>query len=330
MKIWMRVIIAAALISVLLYFVDWKESINHLKNVSLIPVISAFFILSVNIFVSSLKWKILLRANDMNFSWWELARCYWISTFFGNYLPTSVGGDIVRLMMLNEVGKTSQVAASIFWERLTGFMMLLSWMAFALLMRPLYFKAGHILILLWLMVAAGFALFAGLLLFGNQITDVLKKIIKNRSGIFAKIISKISKFTYAVNQYRDKRREILISLILSAPFYFIGVICNYLVFNAVGSEVSIMEILYIMPAIYLVSLLPISLNGLGISEGAFVFFFSQAGVSAPVALAAAVIRRILHLMVSLVGGILWLPKRSKVAKEDIKCISFTSRLNKNS
>jgi uncharacterized protein (TIRG00374 family) len=82
---------------------------------------------------------------------------------------------------------------------------------------------------------------------------------------------------------------------------------------AVGAEVSLLEIIYILPIIHLITFLPLSLNGLGISEGAYVFLFSQAGISPTEALAAAFSRRAAHLLVSLVGGILWIPQRSRLA-----------------
>jgi uncharacterized membrane protein YbhN (UPF0104 family) len=123
--------------------------------------------------VCSLKWKILLAANNLILSWWELTRCYWISTFFGNYLPSSVGGDIVRFVMLNRLGQPASVAASIVCERMTGFVVLLVWAAVGLTMRANYFQSDYLLMLLWVMVAAGILLSAGLILFGGPVIVLL-------------------------------------------------------------------------------------------------------------------------------------------------------------
>jgi hypothetical protein len=312
-QVGLRIAVGAGLIGVLFYFVSWDETLDHLLNISLAPAALAPAVLSLNIFVSSLKWKILLATKQLILSWWELARCYWIGTFFGNYLPTSVGGDIVRFVMLNRLGQPAPVAASILCERMTGFVVLLAWAAVALSMRPDYFRSGYLLMLLWLMVAAGILLSAGVMLVAGPVIAVLSRIPIRESGLAEKMLSKFQKFARAVDAYRDHKRELFLSVLLSVPFYLIGVVSNYLILLAVDAEVPLLEIIYILPIIHLITFLPLSLNGLGISEGAYVFLFSQAGISPTEALAAAFSRRAAYLIVSLVGGILWIPRRSRLA-----------------
>jgi len=273
--------------------------------------VGALFILSLNIYVSSYKWKILLSAQGILLSLRKLSNCYWISTFFGNYLPTNFGGDVVRLMMLDELGRSAQVAASIVLERITGFIILISWTVFSLIMRPNYFKAGHLLPVIWIVVGLGIFAILILFWFGDKLTALRGILFKNKStGVF-KIFIKIQKMMDAIAHYRGKRKEILLSFIFSILFYIIILIFNYLVLISVGSDLSLREVFFVTPVIPLVSMLPLSLNGIGISEGAYVIFYSQAGLQPSEAFAAAVVRRFIHLAVSLVGGFLWMGKPSK-------------------
>ena len=122
----------------------------------------------------------------------------------------------------------------------------------------------------------------------------------------------------AVAHYKGKKRELVIAILISFCFYFVLILCNYLILISLGASISFKEVCFIAPIIPLISMLPISLNGLGISEGAYVLFFTQAGLSPPLALAAAVLRRLNHLLVSLVGFVFWLPTRSSLNKSGTK------------
>jgi uncharacterized protein (TIRG00374 family) len=260
----------------------------------------------------------LLKSKSVLISWWELARCYWIGTFFGNYLPTSVGGDVVRVMMFSKIGQTALIAASIAWERMTGLWILLGWSLAVLVAKPAYFQVGKLELLSWLMVIAGIILLALPITMCRKASCVIDMALSKRSLLAARINAKMNRFAAAVNEYRSKKKAILFSLLLSIPFYMTGVFTNYLIITAINAHVALVDIATVLPIVYLVSMLPISLNGLGLSEGAYVILFTQIGLSAPEALAAAVIRRTLHLLVSLIGGLFWLPKRT-TAPEKASC-----------
>lgn len=283
----------------------------HFLHMSPIWTIVALIILTSNIPWSSYKWKILLSAQGKKASLWSLTRCYWISTFFGNFLPTSVGGDAVRLFLVKDLGTKSHIAASIIWERATGFMVLIGWSALALLMRPQYFDVGPLLLLLWAAVIAGAAGIVCFLVLPGKIKAFLQENIGSKDKFGWRFVQKLIHFCEAVEYYNTRREAILRAVLFSFPFYINGVIYNFLILKSIGSNFPLKEIFFLMPIIPLVSLLPVSLNGLGISEGAFVIFYTQAGLPPSEALAVAVARRIIHLLVSLAGGLLWIPIRHK-------------------
>lgn len=312
MQFFLKLAVGLMLSALLLYFVDWQQSIAILLSISPVPAFFAFLVLSQNILISSWKWQILLFAHGASVSLWRLTRIYWISTFLGNYMPTSFGGDVFRLVMMRDVGSKAMVAASIAVERLTGFLVLLVLSALCLLMRPAYFDKGYLLPLLWLFVGACCLAFVCLVVFGKFFTDQLNRL--SCSGFVGKIVSKFLRFIDAVAQYHGNKKELAIAVLISFCFYFVLILCNYLILISVGADIPFKEVCFIAPIIPLISMLPVSLNGLGISEGAYVLFFTQAGVSPSYALAAAILRRLNHLLVSLVGCAFWLPTRSSENK----------------
>jgi hypothetical protein len=78
----------------------------------------------------------------------------------------------------------------------------------------------------------------------------------------------------------------------------------------------IVEIIFVAPIIPLVSIIPIGLNGIGLTEGAYVLFYTQAWLTPYEAFAAALIRRLLVTLVSLFGGILWIVEKRKTCHEN--------------
>ena len=84
------------------------------------------------------------------------------------------------------------------------------------------------------------------------------------------------------------------------------VLFQFAVLRAVGSSITLVDAALVAPLVPLVSLLPITANGLGLTEGAFVLFYTQMGVPAEQAFAAAILRRLVTIAVSVPGGLMWL------------------------
>ena len=86
-------------------------------------------------FISALKWWLLLRAAEQPVAYLWTVRTYLVGQFFSNFLPTSIGGDAVRVFRLNQlVGRLGLAIASVFVERITGFLALtiIGWVALGL------------------------------------------------------------------------------------------------------------------------------------------------------------------------------------------------------
>ncbi len=117
--------------------------------------------------------------------------------------------------------------------------------------------------------------------------------------------------TTVATQARD-RDAVLRALALSVPFYATVVLAQYFCLLAVGSDVPAGYAFLLGASIQLLAVLPVSINGLGISEGAFVALYATLGATVSAALAAALIRRLVDLANSALGGLLWLSYRHHV------------------
>jgi uncharacterized protein (TIRG00374 family) len=246
----------------------------------------------------------------VTFDRWRLCRYYWIGFFFNNFLPSSVGGDVTRLALFRRTGRLAEIAASILAERLSGIVVLLGLAVMGLSLRSHYFDFPGLLPLFWLISLGGLVFLLGLYLAGRSLSNWLESRSFDEATWSGLILSKLRKVVRAMLVIKGHAGVLTAGLAFSLVFYVVTALYYHLLFVALGLEVSFSDIWFIFPIITLAGLIPVSFNALGITEGAFVLFFSQAGLAPGEALAAAILSRMLGLVVSAVGGLLYLFERT--------------------
>ena len=107
-------------------------------------------------------------------------------------------------------------------------------------------------------------------------------------------------------RFRGEPRELAAALFMSLGLHLVAVVIYKLLLMAVGLRVPMIELLAIVPWVLLIGLIPISFNGLGLSEGAFVLLSAQSGLNPGADLAVAVLVRLVVVAGSLFGGVLLL------------------------
>src|SRR6056297_2106190 len=96
-KILLKILLCIILISILFRKLDFADLHNVLENSSLLLFLPAFLLLFINTLISTLKWRILLKADGLKIKYSFLLQSYMVGTFMNMFLPSSVGGDIVRI-----------------------------------------------------------------------------------------------------------------------------------------------------------------------------------------------------------------------------------------
>ena len=127
-----------------------------------------------------------------------------------------------------------------------------------------------------------------------------------RVPLLAVLIGKLGKLYDSIYAFRSQGRTLLVVIAFSLLFRFGDVMRLYVQSVAVHVPVSFIWLMMAISLIAVVTSVPLSLNALGIQEGAYVFFFGLAGIAAPQALALALLSRGVRLTVSLVGGVIYL------------------------
>ena len=118
---WVRVLLSVLLIGYVLQQADWTTALKQIKHFDPIFLLVFMLVGPLNMSVCVLKWQRLLRARGVMSRFGMLFGLYIYGQFYHNILPTSVGGDVVRTVMLrNRIGSMNEAATSIAAERLTG------------------------------------------------------------------------------------------------------------------------------------------------------------------------------------------------------------------
>lgn len=295
-----QVTIGIILISVLISWVDWREVQGVAAEANLLLLLPSILIWFVSVWVSSYRWKLICDFYQLQIKISELFNLYWVGAFFNNFLPSGFGGDSYKFIYLSRKFAKSkkEVFSSIFLDRAIGLIPVVLFGVFALVVGSFDIVLSEAIIeegvWRWIIFLGFFTLLIGIVLVRfSKITFI------------EKIFQKIKETIVILISYRkssDWHKTILASII----FYVLGVFSFWIIALAFGVNLGVFELLFTTTLIHLVKIFPISINSIGVTEGAGVYFLTLVGVSPPVAIAILIATRLTAVSVSLSGGVRYL------------------------
>ena len=303
-----------------------RTELFELARAVSIPLLAASLLVSLLLNLSSAyKWYLLLKARSVSVSLYTSWSLYMIGIFFSLMLPTSMGGDLIRIHELGKMtGKRAAAAASVFVERFSGMVVLFILTAIALLFRKDMLSVG------WVSVSIVVAVvISGLLIWvimDERPYTFMSTLLSRRVSFLAGVIGKLDKLHGAVLEYRDDRQALFVALLNTFVFYFLAIVNVYVTALAFSSEVRFIELLVAVPLIMFIMNLPVSIGGLGLMEFSFVFVFETFGYGSGLALSTAVLMRMKSFVDVGIGGLLYLessrakPERIATVAEEEKVV----------
>ena len=307
-----KLIFGSGLLIALMWRADFGAIVDRLRSVNLNFLLLVFLLPHLMIMVSTWKWQIFLRELRVDLPFGRLFRVYLIGTFFNNFLPTMVGGDVVRVYTLGREAKAmSAVAAATVMERLIGFTALISLLPLALFSRTVTERFPAI----WYLIpvaAIGFAVTVWIALSSSWLR--LGEPLRNIRYV-GRIVRIHSRIHDSVRLAARSVSALSITFALSILFYLVAAATIWVAALSLGAEVSFAYLLATVPLLLLVSMLPISLNGLGITEGGIAVLLVLAGVSLTDAVGVGLLLRGRLLFTALLGGFVFLRYRPSQGRE---------------
>lgn len=245
------------------------------------------------------RWCLLLRSIDIHPSWKKLAISYCGGTFFNLFLPSTIGGDFVRIMDLtNHLKRTKEIAASVFVDRLAGFAALAFTALLAVIFGYAYINQGGIFIpILILFILLSFLI---TLIFTKSIFFRLKKLIPTEN-----LRRKIENLHSEIFYFRTKPRVLFIACLISFIVQIACIISYYYIFLALHITPGLIYMFIFVPLISAAAMIPVSIGGLGIRDMGSVFFFAKIGIAKDAAVAASLLNFFFIAVASVSCGLIY-------------------------
>lgn len=252
--------------------------------------------------VTSTRWKGLLAVQGVNIPHGVLFRSCMVSIFFNQIMPGTIGGDVIRIYDSWKAGAKKGVAIStIVVDRVLGLA------ALALLaVVGLFFVRGSLsdygmVPLAIVAVALGLGGFL-LLVFSpfRSMVEMARVVYTRLPGPFSKFFGKVDR---SVEPFRGRHSVLVRAMGLSLLLQLNVVLLHYLVGRAVGIELSFVDYFYVVPVALFVMLIPLSINGIGIREGMFVYMLGSVGVDKSDALVLSLLVFAVFFAYGILGGL---------------------------
>jgi hypothetical protein len=306
----LKLAVMAGLLAFLYRKVDFAQFADALKNFGWWALPAAYGMLFFNTCLNSWKWGLLLASDGVAIPFPRLVSSHLIATFFNLFMPSSIGGDVYRIVDVGMSAGGARSFASVFCERLVGFLALAVWgLVFSVVgWRGLPDKR------ILLLPVAVFALMAGMTaaVVQRQALEWMMRFV--RLDRFAPKLHAFARGVLdSVAVYRSRPRLLLGVFGLSLVFQMVVITTIFLLSRALGWDTPFPYFCIFVPLITLGEALPVSIFGIGVRDGLYVLFFSFAGVPREKALALSMVYVFVSILYSLLGGLVFLLRRSPPA-----------------
>jgi len=302
-----RVVLALGLLVWLFSKVNLDQALRVLKTFNGLWLLLGLCLYFGFVLVSTWRWKILLDVQGLGFSFWQLLRFYFIALLFNNLLPTTIGGDVMRVVYTMEGEKRATAFSATFVDRMVGFVGLFAFALFVSLYLFLTHRQSQFFIfslvgLVILLVLAGF-------LFSMRVYQFLSRLLR-RIRIL-KLGERLDRIYEATTRYRHHKAALGTSLLLSVVIQSVIALFWFVInLGAAGIPEVAYFFLYI-PVIGVISMIPVTPGGLGLREASFFTLFTRVGLSNDKAVGIALTALVVSIIFGLAGGIIFIFTKRK-------------------
>ncbi len=298
-----RLLVALGLLVWLLWISHPAEIWRVAASARIIPLSVAVGLTFFDRALMAWRWLALLAPvpPQVRPSLGRVMRIFFVSTFVGTFLPASVGGDLVRAYSLSTERVPMPLSiASVAMDRALGVMSILVLGVVSLWAAPDRAPAG-VAWVLWI-GALGCAALAAVV-FSARAAWLLGAIVNRVPWPGVRRLA--ARLLDAVREYRYHHGALARVLLASVGVQVLRVTQAYFLGVALGIASPLSAYFVAIPVILLIMLLPITMNGIGTSQAAFVWCFGAFGVGRPQAFALSVLFVALGVVGNLPGGLLY-------------------------
>ena len=294
------IVLTAAAVAYLAWKIDVSATLDVLADTDLVWFALAVAIMLVTVPALALRWQLLLRAHGIHERLPWLTRSYLVGYAAGQVLPTTVGGDAVRVVETTRrhPGRAAAITGTVVLERGIGAAatVLLGAIAFVL-------AIGRYDVSAYLWIEGAFALgtiLVGFLFLARSARPLLRFVEPLLRA--ARLDGPLRAFYESVHHYRGRTRLLLGIGVLMLAVQAVRILAIWAAGKAAGVDLSVLAYYVMGPLLFVVMLVPFTLNGIAVREAFFVSFMGSLGVAAEPAFAAGFLFFLVSLLMALPGG----------------------------
>jgi uncharacterized protein (TIRG00374 family) len=302
-----RIVVAAALTAYLLWRSDPAAVAAAARHADPSWILTAVFLVLVDRALMAWRWAMLLCIveEQQRPTLSRMLEVFFVSTFVGTFLPASIGADAVRAYSISRDRVAgADAVASVFMDRMLGVAsLLIMGVVGVALARDL---AANTVVIVSLAATGAVTLATVLMIFSERVGRLCATLARVVPiGVLRRMGTAIVE---SVQRYARFHGQLVNVLAASVGVQVLRIVQAYCLGRSLGIEADLTIYFAFIPVILLIMLLPVTINGLGTSQAAFVWFFGRVGVDAAPAFALSILFVALGIVGNLPGGFLYAMK----------------------
>jgi uncharacterized protein (TIRG00374 family) len=303
-----KCVVSAALIYSVLRGTSLAEIFTALGEANIPLLLLAVSLDSLGYFLMARRWRQLLKAQGVDASMQFVLKSCMAGGFFNNILPSTIGGDAIRVYDCWRLGLSRAGAvAVVFVDRFLGLTALMLFVLYAL---ATFGEVMPNLSLPYLWILSGAAgMFAVIWMIFMPSQHISARIANFAWPLSGKMRNFLSKIDDGFSAFKGRKDALAIALGLSLILQINVVLQYYVIAKALGFPISLDVFFLIIPLAIFMMMIPVSINGIGIRENILAVFFGMFGVSKPEAIAFAWILYGIGVLWGFLGGVVYVLRR---------------------
>ncbi len=293
-----RILISVGLLALVIGFADWHAVWNVLRSVSLGWVTMVLVIAILDRIITNYRWQILLAGRGVSIGFLALFKVQLAANFIGAFLPGFIGVDAVRIAALCRSGEpTAPVFAATLVDRATLAIATLVAGALAVGLLAHDRVPEHIVRFVLVLTAIAVVLVA----------IALQPIIRRRvRKMFLPLVPerlrhRVAEIAEASLAYRHQAPLVMEVAVATVVLFAVRIGFAKAVAYACGVDLSWQDLLLVIPVLWVVVMLPITVGGIGVQDAGYVVLMGLIGVAAPVAVSMSLVEHVVARLASLPG-----------------------------
>lgn len=304
-----KAIVSIGLLALLFSRVDVSRLWSVARQASIAWLVFALLLYLGMLLASALRWGVLLRAQHVQLPFSFLTQSFLVATFFNNFLPSNIGGDVIRITdSAKAAGSKTLATTVVLIDRGLGVLGLALMAATgATLMHRMALdplRPG----MLWAGFGLGAIIATPALLMPETVTKLLQPL-----RVFHQewVDERIEKLTYALTRFKETPAALAICFIGAVAVQGILVLFYVAIARSMNIPIGFAELAVIVPISFIAQMVPISMNGFGVREATFGFYFTRLGLPLESALLVSFVGAALIMFFSLSGGVAYLSRTAR-------------------